>query len=285
MALAMLGSFALTFAGVVLLERSVQRIRDSRQLAERGEFIVLGEVAKLPLTRSAGTGKVSRKMEWRSELFEESIDALRTSLQLAESDRDVRQLAVVSAVNGEGKTNVAVNLALSLARSHRELTLLIDADLRCPDIHRLFDTNRTPGLCQVLEGDSTLDEAIITDWSEELPQLHVLPAGKLLVSPHSLLGGTEFAEILVELRKRYRYVVIDTAPVLSASETLVIAKEVDGVVMCTLRNRSREVQVRLAHATCCRSHSDMLPFSLSHVAVLQCHTLAHMLPFATTQRT
>ena len=175
-------------------------------------------------------------------LFEESVDSLRTSLILSEEiSSAVKVLAVTSAVNDEGKTSVAVQLAVSLARSTKEPLLLIDGDMRAPDIHRVFGTALEPGLVGVLSGQCTLEEAILTDAS---PDVHVLPAGRLHGSPHQLLGNGTWKSLLARIPACYRYVVIDTPPVLAASEAPVLANGADAAVVCAMRGTSRLDQIR-----------------------------------------
>ena len=96
----------------------------------------------------------------------------------------------------------------------------------------------------MLDGQCTLDEAINTQWSE---CLHVLPAGRLHKSPHELFGNGRFADVLQEARARYQHIIIDTPPILAASESLVISKQCDGTLLSAMRGRSREDQVQLAH--------------------------------------
>jgi Mrp family chromosome partitioning ATPase len=98
-------------------------------------------------------------------------------------------------------------------------------------------------LAEVLTGSSCLADAINRSWSEHV---HVLPAGRLTQSPHKLLRPETFAAVAEEARATYGYVVIDTPPVLAASEALVIAKVADGTLVCTMRDRSREPHVRQA---------------------------------------
>ena len=152
-------------------------------------------------------------------------------------------LAVASAVSREGKSSLAAQLAVSLANATGETTLLIDTDMRDPDLHEMFDLPLEPGLAEVLEHQVTLDDAIVTSWSR---RVHILPAGRLMRSPHVLLGGGAFHALLDEARARYRYIVIDSPPVLAASEALVVAKAADGTLLCTMRDISRVGQVRQA---------------------------------------
>jgi succinoglycan biosynthesis transport protein ExoP len=178
------------------------------------------------------------------ELFEESIDGLRTYLTLVKSLQGMRVLAVASSVSGEGKTTLASQLAISLAKAAGELTLLIDGDIRLPDIHTMFDVGRGPGLVDVLRGDVAVDEAIETGYSQTL---HLLPAGKLKSSPHRLMSNGEFARLVNELKGMYRYIVIDTPPILPASEALVMAQAADATVLCVRRDYSRVPQVKEAY--------------------------------------
>ena len=221
-------------------ELSVRRISDSDQLSHHGALPVVGEVAKLPMRIHAITPRGKRGMS----LFEESIDSLRVGLVLPDQNRDVKVFAITSAVHGEGKSSISSQLAVSIGRSSGEPVLLIDGDLRAPDVHHIFDIPNDLGFAAVLDGRATLDEAIHTSWSENL---HLLPAGRLKKSPHMLMSVDVLRDLIDELRPRYRYIVIDTPPILSASEALMLAKVADGTVLSTRRNVSRESQVRTAY--------------------------------------
>lgn len=240
--LGILASLAAPFGLAVLYEILVRPISDSEQLGQGTRLSVVAEVAHLP-TRARQGGRIVPARLAAFSVFEESVESLRTALLHNESNSSVQVIAVASAVPREGKTSIASQLSVSLARSANVLTLIIDGDMRSPDIHRIFGVPAEPGLAEVLRGQCSLDEAIRTDWHE---RLHILPAGMLTTSPHELLGAGAFGEILQALRERYRYIVIDTPPVLSASEALVMAREADGTLLCAMRNRSREDWVRRA---------------------------------------
>jgi len=147
---------------------------------------------------------------------------------------------VTSAVNHEGKTSVAAQLAVSIARASGELTLLIDGDMRSPDVHNVFDIPLEPGLAEVLDHQHSLEDAIATSWSK---YVHLVPAGKLHSSPHKLLGNGSMKSLLDKVPNRYRYIVIDTPPVLAASESLVLAKAADASLICAMQDVSRVDQV------------------------------------------
>jgi len=112
--------------------------------------------------------------------------------------------------------------------------------MRSPDIHRVFNVERGPGLCEVLKGECSSEEAIHTGFSE---MLHVLTAGELDSSPHRLVGNNTFASLVEKLREKYENIIIDTPPILAASEALLIANVADAAIICVRRDFSRVDQV------------------------------------------
>ncbi len=233
------------FALAVLWELSARRVTSARQLEKRCRAPVLGSIARLPVRTGSFSPAADRRVGQALHVFEESVDSLRTRLALAPPLRDLKVFAVTSAVGNEGKTSVAVQLAVSSARASGEPTLLIDGNLRGPDVHQVLETRMAPGLAEVLGGKCPLDEAIITDWS---PQVHVLPAGKLRESPHKLFGGGAFSSLVEKVRSTYRHVVIDAPAILAAGEALVIADAADASIVCAMRDASRIGQINKALA-------------------------------------
>jgi capsular exopolysaccharide synthesis family protein len=238
-----LASLCLPFGLCALWEKSVRRVTCIEQLQREASLPVVGEIARLPV-RQARRADASRSLDYELGVFEESIDSLRTGLVLSKHDREMRILAVSSAVSGEGKSSIASQLAVSLARSCGLPILLIDGDMRSPDLHRIFRTPLHPGLADVLTGGTPIADCVNKSWSEHV---HILPAGKLTKSPHKLVGGERFAKVVQWARDNYRYVVIDTPPILAASESMVMARSADCTLICAMRDVSRESHVRLTY--------------------------------------
>jgi polysaccharide biosynthesis transport protein len=237
MALAAAMACALPFGIALGIEMFHRRVSSRRQLEVASRIPVVAEVTSMPrLLSSKGRNDPNRDLQ----LFEESIFGLRTHLLLSKASAPFKTLAVTSGISGEGKTSVAVQLAISIARSTDQPTLLIDGDLRCPDVHRVFGINRSPGLAELLRGALPAHLAIETSYDE---MLHVLPAGRTGAVPHRLFGGTAFPELLTQLSKRYQFIVIDTPPILPASEALIMARAADATVLCARRDFSRMEQV------------------------------------------
>jgi capsular exopolysaccharide synthesis family protein len=171
-------------------------------------------------------------------LFEESVDALRANL-LFKLD-GVRTIVVTSAMPSEGKSSVASQLAISLAKSSGQTVLLVDADLRSPDQHDLFGLSLEPGLTRLISGEVTLDEAIDRSLGE---LVHVIPAGRLACNPHNLLTKKNVQRLFEQLRERYAFIVVDTAPVLPAAESLSVTAAADATLLCAMRDVSRSDHV------------------------------------------
>jgi len=225
-------------------EYLIRRVSNLQQIEESTNVMVIGEVARLPIkTRVARNGSETR-VDRGLSVFEESIDGLRTHLMLSEELLGMKVLAVTSAAVNEGKTSVAAQLALNIASVSGKRTLLIDGDMRSPDVHNFFDVPLEPGLAEILAEDCSLEDAIVQN---EKNHTDVLPAGKLHTSPHRLLGNGTLSSFMEEIRAKYDHIVIDTPPILAASEALVLAKAADRSLMCAMKDFSRIDQVKKAH--------------------------------------
>jgi capsular exopolysaccharide synthesis family protein len=266
MLLAMLGGLCLPFALAVFKEKIARRVSDPMHLEQQAHLAVIGEIARLSPRNSVVEHHRRKGIDRAARLFEESVDSLRTHLFLSPDLREARVLAVTSAVNHEGKTSVAAQLAVSIARALQELTLLVDGDLRSPSLHKVFDLALEPGATKVFSGECPLEDAVQATW---LDRLHVLPAGRLQGSPHRLLAGGAVQSLLEKVPAKYCYVIIDTPPVLAASESLVLAKASDAVLMCTMRDVSRVSQVKKASDLLASAGCRMAGTVLSGVPVRQ----------------
>ena len=226
MTLAGLLGLAFPFGLGLLLEMRAKRISDVAVL-DTPNLAAFGEVAKLPT--KVGQSK-------RQRVFEESIDTLRANLMLSKQTKNARTVTIASSMSGEGKSSVSSQLAISLAKACGETVLLVDADLRSPDQHDIFGIDMGAGLAGVMAKEVELNAAI-NDTLGEL--VHVLPAGHMSQSPHRLLSADGMRALLDTALEKYKYVVVDTAPVLAAGETLAIASQTDATLVCVMRDVSR----------------------------------------------
>lgn len=158
----------------------------------------------------------------------EAHRALRNGIDFASLDKPVQLLGVTSSIPGEGKSTIAVNLAISLANDGRRV-LLIDADLRLPTQHRHFpELVATPGLVEVLSRSRAVADVI---QPTPVTNLWVLAAGTLPPNPAHLVESLRMRQVLLELGRSYDIVVIDTPPVLAVNDAVVLGRLVDGLVI------------------------------------------------------
>jgi len=160
----------------------------------------------------------------------EAFRALRTSLLLSQSEHPPQVILVTSALPREGKTTAAVNLGVTLAQLG-DRTLLMDSDLRKPGIRRALNLTiaKETGLSSYLAGVSTLDEIIIPH--PTIKNLDALVTGPVPPSPADLLSSHRMREAILELRRRFKFVVIDSPPIMAATDAVILSALVDGVLL------------------------------------------------------
>jgi len=160
----------------------------------------------------------------------EAFRALRTSLLLSQADHPPQVILVTSALPREGKTTAAVNLAVTLAQLG-DRTLLMDSDLRKPGIRRALNLTggKELGLSSYLAGVSTLDEVLMTH--PTINNLVALTTGPVPPSPADLLSSHRMREAIIDLRQRFKFVVIDSPPVMAATDAVILSALTDGVLL------------------------------------------------------
>lgn len=239
-------AMAAPFGIALLREASLRRVMDAEQLYGDTQLRVLGEIASFPTRRvAANPRQLPRALRREMYAFAESIDALRLSLTHVTQEKEGASVyALTSGVSGEGKTSVSVALAMSFANVTGTRTLLIDGDLRAPGVQDLLDLKYTPGLSEVLAGRCKVNEAI--QQASGIEGLFVIRAGDCEKSPHSLVRPGRLGELMSFLRANFDVIVVDTPPVLGASESLSLCAAADATAVCSLRGVSRLRQFRLA---------------------------------------
>jgi capsular exopolysaccharide synthesis family protein len=160
----------------------------------------------------------------------EAFRALRTALLLSQADHPPQVILVTSALPREGKTTAAANLAVTLAQLG-DRTLLIDADLRKPGIGRLLSlgSGKYAGLSSYLAGVSSLD--LVTIQHPAIPNLSAIPTGPLPPNPADLLSSHKLTEAIAELRTKFKFIVIDSPPVMAATDAVILSVKADGVLL------------------------------------------------------
>jgi succinoglycan biosynthesis transport protein ExoP len=179
----------------------------------------------------------------------EAYRTLRTAILLSRAEEPPKTILFTSATHGEGKTATAVNSAIIFAQMGVQV-LLIDADLRRPQCHEVLGVENTLGLSELLAGHRGMGALAQPTYAEGLS---FLSSGSTPPNPAELVGSRAMREILVLLREHYEYILIDTPPVMSVSDAVLLSTMVDGVVLVvdsqqTPRQVVREARGRLSYA-------------------------------------
>ncbi len=164
----------------------------------------------------------------------EAYKRMRTNL-LFMLGKERKVIAFTSTTANEGKTTNCLNLGITFSQMGKK-TLIIDMDMRRPQIHHYFDVEASPGLSEVLAGFSQKPTILKTEYEN----LYVLPAGKTPPSPPELIMSQVFLSLLEELKSEFEYIFIDTPPVQLVTDLAVVAGKIDGVVFVV---REREVPI------------------------------------------
>lgn len=208
---------------VEFLDRS---LRTGRQLEDAIGVATMGHV---PSTRRRKRQKLHEYLlEKPLSAYAEAIMSVRKAVQLSGNGRAPQVILITSTLPGEGKTTLAVSLAASAARSGLK-TVVVDLDLRHPSVAREMRATPSADLIEFLVGGATLGDIIYTDPVER--NLHFVPVKNLTSSPVDLLESRRMASLMVELRRTYDYIVLDTAPALGITDAKIAASLADAVLL------------------------------------------------------
>lgn len=165
----------------------------------------------------------------------ESFKAMRTRVQYSKLEEDpLKTILVTSSIPSEGKTTVALNLAGSFAQAEKRV-LLLDCDLRKPRIHAIFETQRFPGLSDHLFGNVSYEDIVR---SSRLENLKYITSGTIPPNPSEMLGSKQLKEFILKVRDLYDYVIIDSPPYISVTDSEILARIADGTILVVQANKT-----------------------------------------------
>jgi len=241
-----------------------------RSIAEIESITELPSLAIIPRARRASIDQSSLTTAQRNvgiltqpkSQFAEAFRSLRTSLLLSSAGHPPKLIVLTSATPSEGKTTAASNLAAILAQRDTRV-LLIDGDLRRPNIHHRFGLNGKIGLTTVLTGATKLEETVQS--VREIPNLDILPSGPVPPFPTEMLSSGAMEAILQRCRELYDYIVVDSPPILSVTDGVILARLADAVVLVVRHGKSSKHVVRRARDILLRSGSGITGIVLNAV--------------------
>lgn len=192
---------------------------------------------KIKLKRTDNTKKSYNEGDALSEKTKfaivESYKSARSNIMFSLSAEDQKLFAVTSYSKGEGKSTVSANLAISFSKMERKV-LLVDCDLRRPNVHNIFKLENIEGLSNVIGKMAEFEDVV---HREVLPNLDILPSGTIPPNPSELICSPRFDKLLEELKERYDYIIFDTPPIGVVADALLLNDKVAGYVV-VLRERS-----------------------------------------------
>ncbi len=242
-AIAMMAGFCCPVVAVALWDSRARRINTSADVSRGLQLPVIGSMPLLPpgvIRKLESPSKRSRT--WHMRLTE-SVDGIAARVLHKAELEHCRVIMVSSATGGEGKTTLASQLALSLARSGRR-TVLVDFDLRRPAFDEVFKLPLQPGVCEALHRQNAVSELI---HATATANLSVITAGRWDRTVMARLSSGAAAELFNQLREQFEFVVVNTSPILPVADARFVSQQVDAVVLSVLRDVSQAPKIQ---ATC-----------------------------------
>ncbi|MEN6451575.1 MAG: AAA family ATPase [Thermoguttaceae bacterium] len=228
---------------LTLWDTRTRRINTTEDVSKGLRLPVIGQVPRIPsrvIRQLASPSK--RSQSWHLRLTE-SVDGIAARLMFKSDAKQCRVIMVSSASGGEGKTTLATQLALSLARTGRR-TVLVDFDLRRPSFDEVFALPLSPGVSELLRQQATAAELVHATQTDNLA---VVTAGRWDRQALASLSNGAAGPLFQQLREEFSFVVVDTSPILPVADARFVSQLVDGVVLSVFRDVSEAPKIE---ATC-----------------------------------
>jgi capsular exopolysaccharide synthesis family protein len=233
LALGFLGGLALGTAFAFFVAYIDDRVKSSFDIESVVGLPLVGIIPEIKRLEQSEKAQIVANNQDKQVV--ESFLTLHSSLRLKDESKRAQSILVTSTIPGEGKSFTTTNLALTFA-AHGEKVVVVDCDLRKPNIHKSFRLENLKGVIDVCAGTQTIDQVVCKSVH---PNLDVIPAGGRAKNPTQILNSKNFELMLSDLRKRYDRIFIDTPPLAAVSDALIILPLVDGSLFTIFFNRVR----------------------------------------------
>ena len=264
LAIAFILSASMGLALVFILEALDKGFRSMEDIEAMTGVPALGLVPALTGLRTIGKEPHDLALERPNSAFSESVRALHASLLLSNVDSPPKTVLFTSSLPNEGKTSLSLSLARLVARTGGRKVVIIDCDLRRPQVHRHLGIEFGPGLVQLLTEEVKLEDVLRRD---EGSGAYVITAGATPVNPTDLLTSEHFARLLHNLKEAFDLVVLDCSPVMAVSDSRVLTRVVDKTIFVVRWAETRREVVRLGLKQLIEAGADMAGVVLSMVNV------------------
>ncbi|MGA1869142.1 MAG: polysaccharide biosynthesis tyrosine autokinase [bacterium] len=229
------------------MNRDISEKEKKERISDNGQGVVI-PYSKVPEIKSSKVSPQRRKIwpftrvkddnqKYMGHFIAEQFKTIKIRIQHPENGNAPRTLLICSAFANEGKSTVSTNLAISFAQGLNDHALLMDCDLRKPDLHNLFGLSPEKGVVDYINGNAELPEILL---KTGIPKLTLLPVGKSPSNPVDLISSQRMIELIQELKCRYkdRYIIIDSSPIHLTTDPMVLIKQVDGVILVVKANKT-----------------------------------------------
>jgi tyrosine-protein kinase Etk/Wzc len=210
---------------VALMDDEIQLLKEESKISSEEKFSVNGKVIDSHLISFISPFST----------ISESYRLLRTNIQYAKLDQPVRTILITSPGPADGKSTTASNLAISFAYGNKKV-LLIDADMRRPNLHNEFGLQKEPGLTNLLFGKASFDELL---QKSILENLNVICCGTIPPNPSEILGSNKMYEFVEQIKQIYDIILFDSPPILAVTDSSVLSTLVDGVIIVISAGNAR----------------------------------------------
>jgi non-specific protein-tyrosine kinase len=232
-ALAALVGLVLAVGAALMLEYIDDTVKSTDDMSTSLKLTALGSV-----NRIKGKGYKDKLIAFHNPFspLTEAYRGLRTNIQFMAVDQPAKSILITSSNPGEGKSVTAANLSIIMAQAFLK-TILVDADLRQPNIHKFFGIPNKKGLTDLIRLPEIELEECLTDTGIE--NLQVLTSGSLPPNPAEILGSQRLVELLQYLEERADVIIFDSPPVMAVTDAVVLSSQVDGVILVVKAKRTR----------------------------------------------
>jgi capsular exopolysaccharide synthesis family protein len=196
-------------------------------------------------------------------MLSEAYRGIRASILLSFSERPPKTIVISSPSPAEGKTTTLVNTAIALSQIGAQV-LIIDADMRKPKVHQIFDQGNGMGLSTFLSGNVKLGSVVK---KTNIPNLSHISAGPVPPNPSELLGSKLFKEMLKSLAENFDQIIIDSPPVLGFTDSIVLSSSVDGVILVVLGGKTQKEALQQAKETLLQVNAKILGVVINRVNI------------------
>jgi capsular exopolysaccharide synthesis family protein len=262
--LAGLVGFSLGAGAAYLLDFLDRTIKTTSDVERVFNLPVIGYISELSEKEDNATYVAKHP----NSILAENFRLLRSNIEFFQISKPVRTILVTSPSQGNGKTTIATNLALSISQGEQEV-VLVDADLRRPAVHKALDMMKDPGLSDLIRNKADIDSVVRT-WSEN-HNLKVVTAGNIPPNITEVVGSKRIGSILGDLREKFEIVVVDAPPLIIA-DAYNLASRVDGVILVMEPGLTSEEQAKTIKEQLDRSKAHVLGIVFNKISEQSAHS-------------